>query len=217
MAVFDGAAFQQLLTQVRSWQQQLQAMQLQLTQLRQTNAVLTGSRGMQLLYRLTPAQLNYLPGDAASLAALTAGNLASAYPSLAASISSQQNTNAILTGTDLARLPPVVTNVVLPSRSSVAADQALSRAAYEQGGTRFTSVSALIDQIGSAADAKAVADLQARIQGEQTLIANELAKLTALSMVSAADRNAQELKRREVTVASQGTFSTRFQPTPPVP
>ena len=61
--VIDVAAIQQLIAQVNYWKQQIAAMSNQLTQLRQTHAALTGSRGMQSLLPQSAASRNYLPAE----------------------------------------------------------------------------------------------------------------------------------------------------------
>jgi type IV secretion system protein VirB5 len=217
LAVFDGASLQQLLQQVRAWQQQLQGMQLQLAQLEHTYAALTGTRNMQTLLRQTPQTLNYLPDSSLSLSAVTAGSDAGSYGALAQSVSAQAASNAVVTATQLSALSPTLAALIKTQRSSIAAGQVLPRVAYDQVSARFVHLSSLIDQIGNATDAKAIADLQGRIQGEETLLQNDAVKLAALAQITTADQAAAASVTREAVIAAHGNFATRFQPTLPVP
>jgi len=75
----------------------------------------------------------------------------------------------------------------------------------------------LIDRIGTAGDAKAIADLQGRIAAEQAMLANESVKLQTLAYSAEATRVSAEVARREAVIRGHGNFSTRFQPALPAP
>ena len=216
-AVFDAASFQQLLQQVSAWRQQLQSMQLQLAQLQQTNAALTGTRGMQGLLRSSPQVLNYLPNNAQALSAVSGGGGGLQYGTMGGAVTVQTEQNAVIPRAMLNDLSPQLLKLVAHDRSLNATYQVISRAAYTEAGMRFASLSALINEIGSATDAKAIADLQARILGEQILLANDSTKLQSLAQIAAADHAANEQSKREAIFVNHGNFATRFQPTPPVP
>jgi type IV secretion system protein VirB5 len=216
MPVIDIAAIQQLLQEIMAWTEQLQSMRLQLEQLQQTRAALTGSRGMDQLLRLTPAARNYLPVDWTGLANMADAG-AGLDGDLARATRAQLDSNAVLSAADLARLPQTLQSLLSSERNAVAAAQTLTRAAYAQSSARFASLSTLIDQIRATPDAKAIAELQGRIGAEQAMLANEGVKLAALSQVTDAERGARDLARRESVLQSHGTFGSRFQPKPPVP
>jgi type IV secretion system protein VirB5 len=214
--VIDVAALQQLIQQVMAWEQQLQGMRLQLTQLQQTRAALTGPRGMDQLLPLTPAARNYLPRDWGGLASVASGG-GGADPALAQMARTQLEANSVLTAAELARLPQTLRTLLSSERDTVAATQALTRSAYAHSSERFASLATLIERIGGTADAKAIAELQGRIGAEQAMLANESAKLAALAQVTEAEHAAHELARRESVVQGHGAFAGRFQPVPPVP
>ena len=216
MPVVDVAAIQQLLREISAWSEQLQGMRLQLTQLQQTRAALTGSRGMDQLLPLTPAARNYLPSDWSGVAELIRGG-AAADPALGAAARAQLATNAILSAADLSRLPPELQSLLQHEREAVAGSQVLTRAAYALSSDRFASLTTLIDRIRATPDAKAIAELQGRIEAEQAMLANESVKLAALAQVTEAERAARDLARRESILRAHGAFSSRFQPVPPVP
>jgi type IV secretion system protein VirB5 len=214
-AVIDVAAVQQLVQQMSAWQQQLMSMRLQLLQLEQTHIALTGWRGMDLVLPLTPANRNYLPLDAAGLSALAAGG--GAYSSLGATMQQYVSGNAVLTAQDLAQLPPADVARLGALRQTIAMRQALMSEAYARSSDRFQSLSVLISKIADAGDAKAIADLQARIGAEQTMLQNENAKIATLDHLALAERDARDLATREAVVKGHGRFATRFMPTNPVP
>jgi len=214
--VIDIASLTQLIQQVASWEQQLQGMAQQLSQLRDTYSSMTGQRGMQALLPITPQLRNYLPTDWATIDALTRGG-GGGYADLARTVRAQLAVNAVLSPAELARLPTDLQAVLLADRQAVAGGQALTRTAYGRSSTRFADLQTLIDHIAAAPDAKAIAELQGRIAGEQTMVANEALKLVALAQVAGADAAARSLARQEQALANHGSFDARFQPTPPAP
>jgi type IV secretion system protein VirB5 len=214
--VIDVAAVTQLLQQMLSWEEQLRGMQQQLSQLQQTYAAMTGARGMQAVLAISPQARNYLPTDWAALQDVVAGT-GSAYADLAHAVRAQVAANAVLKPVDFARFSADLQALLVAERLAVASGQTLNRAAFARASERFTSLQTLIDRIGAAPDAKAIAELQGRIGAEQTMVANEGLKLAALVQVAAAESDARTLARREQVVANHGGFATRFQPTPPAP
>ncbi len=214
-AVIDVAAVNQLVQQMSAWQQQLSSMRLQLLQMEQTRVALTGWRGMEKLLPLSAAQRNYLPLDAAGIAAATVGN--GNYGGLSASINQYVSGNAVLTAQDLSQLPPADVARLGALRQTIAMREALMSEAYARSSDRFTTLGVLIDKIAAAPDAKAIADLQARIAAEQSMLQNENAKIAALDHYADAQRDARELATREAVVKGHGRFASRFIPTNPVP
>jgi type IV secretion system protein VirB5 len=214
--VVDLAAIQQLIQEMMAWDQQLQSMRLQLGQLQQTKAALTGSRGMDQLLRITPAARNYLPTDWVGLAGVLQGGVA-VDPALVQAARAQLTANAILDAADISRLPAGLQLLLGGEREAVAATQAVTRAAYARSSDRFATLATLIEQIRATPDAKAIAELQGRIEAEQAMLANEGLKLAALGQLTDAERGARELARRESAIRSHGGFASRFQPNPPVP
>jgi len=214
--VIDVAAVRQLIQDAISWQHQLQAMQAQLAQLQQTRTALTGSRGMEQLLRQTVADRNYLPADWAGLGSLANGGTRG-YPEIATRIQALLKSNARLTDADLAKLSPDARTALVSARESASTNEALTQVAYERSSTRFASLGQLIERIGAAGDAKAIADLQGRIAAEQAMLENEAVKLQSLAYSADATRASAEVSRREAVIRGHGSFATRFQPTLPAP
>ena len=216
MPVIDIAALTKLRQEIMDWDEQLQGMRLQLAQLQRTTSALTGSRGMDQLLRQTAAARNYLPTDWVELVGATGGG-GGVEPALAGAARAQRNLNAVLPAAALSRLPPPLQSTLREERDAVAAVQAATRVAYARSSERFASLSTLIDQIRATPDAKAIAELQGRIEAEQAMLTNEGVKLAALAQVTDADRAARDLVRHELALQNHGEFRSRFQPVPPVP
>ena len=211
MAVIDVAAVAKLLQQINYWKQQIIAMANELNQLKQTHASLTGPRGMQALLPLVDAQRNYLPKDWAEVAKVLQGQSAQ-YGALANSVNALVDSRAVLTAADLGQMTLQERTSVEQARRQAAGRAVMTREAFAQASARFASLAQLIQAIGGAADAKAILDLQGRIDAEQAMLENEQAKLTLLSQAAEADRLLQELELRELAIAGHGDFKTRLHP-----
>jgi type IV secretion system protein VirB5 len=211
MAVIDVAAVAKLLQQINYWKQQITAMANELNQLKQTHASLTGPRGMQALLPLVDAQRNYLPKDWAEVAKVLQGQSAQ-YGALANSVNALVDSRAVLTAADLGQMTLQERTSVEQARRQAAGRAVMTREAFAQASARFASLAQLVQAIGGAADAKAILDLQGRIDAEQAMLENEQAKLTLLSQAAEADRLLQELELRELAIAGHGDFKTRLHP-----
>lgn len=92
------------------------------------------------------------------------------------------------------------------SNSISATYLAESQKSLTQAKERFDELSTLAAKVNSSPDEKDVLDLQARIQAEETLLQNELAKLTALKSKSEAEQVVQTQKIRQMRVQSAGQW-----------
>ena len=211
MAVIDVAAVAKLLQQINYWKQQITAMANELNQLKQTHASLTGPRGMQALLPLADPQRNYLPKDWVEVAKVLQGQSAQ-YGALANSVSVLVNSRAVLTAAELGRMTPQERASVEQARRQAAGRAVMTREAFAQASARFASLAQLVQAIGGAADAKAILDLQGRIDAEQAMLENEQAKLTLLTQAAEADRLLQEQQLRELAIVGHGDFKTRLHP-----
>ena len=209
--VIDVAAINQLVAQINYWKQQISAMQRELTQLQQTHAALTGPRGMQALLSLSDAERNYLPKDWAGVAQVLAGQSAQ-YGALASAVEAGVAQRAMLDPARLARMTEAERKSIEEERRASMGLAVMAREAYAQAGARFASLAQLVQAIGTASDAKAIADLQGRIAAEQAMLENEQAKLAVLSQVAAAEAQVREQQRRELAIAGHGTFQARLRP-----
>jgi P-type DNA transfer protein VirB5 len=202
--VIDIASLVQLIQQVAYWENQLQQMQAHLDQLKQTYGALTGPRGMQSLLPLTVQARNYLPTSWAGVSALTGGS-SGGYGALSSLVAANVQSVSVLPASSLAAMPPAEKQLLTDGRNSAALLQGLSQTAYASTSARFQQLQGLIEAVGSASDMKAINDLQGRIQAEQSMLANDHGKLTALYQAAQADRWAQEQRARELSIAQLGS------------
>lgn len=212
LAVIDVPAIAQLVQEVQTMQQQLETARNQLQSAQQALLAMTGDRGMQLL--LSGVTRNYLPTNWMQLNSLMQGQGTAGYAGLAADVRSAIAANAVLSPQSVAWLSPADQQMILASRQSSATQQALSHAALANASDRFASIQSLIAAISTAADQKAILDLQARISAELGMLQNEQTKMLVLYQTTQAQESVIREQAREQTIAGQGRFETRFRPAP---
>lgn len=202
-AVVDVGAIAQLVQQLQTMQQQLDAAREQVAEARTQYRAITGSRGMQSLLR--GVNRNYLPQDWAALVAAAQG-AQGAYTALAAEIEAATRANAVLSPAQLAALSPTVRADIEATRRTTAMMQGLARQALQSTSHRFASLQQLIDAIANASDQKAVLDLQARIGAEAAMLANEQNKLEVLRQTAHAEGEAQRQRLLERAITDIGSL-----------
>jgi type IV secretion system protein VirB5 len=211
MAVIDVAALRQLVAQIDYWKRQLGAMTNELNQLKATHDALTGPRGMHVLLPIDEVARSYLPRDWGEVALVLQGRSAE-YARLAGAVEATVDAHAVLTDVELGALGAGERAQVLEARRAAAGLQVLTRESYAQAGARFGQLAQLVQAIGVAVDAKAIEDLQGRIAAEQAMLANEQAKLLALSQAAEAEGRVRAMQTKERAIAGHGQFATRFRP-----
>jgi hypothetical protein len=209
-AVVDVQAIAQLIQEVKTMEQQLQTAQAQLLQARQALQSMTGDRGMELL--LAGTSRNYLPTNWTQLTNASQG--AGAYSALALDVRSAISANTVLSPLQLSALSQADQQQVIAARQAVALRQALAEEALANASGRFAAIQKLIAAISTAADQKAILDLQTRVSAELGMLQNEQTKLQVLAQSSEAQDSVNAQRERELVIAGQGRFESRFQPTP---
>jgi len=209
-AVVDAPAIVQLIQEVQTTAQQLQTAKDQLLQAKQALQTMTGDRGMEQL--LSGAVRNYLPPDWTQVTGALRGS--GSYGALSADVQSLISANAVLSQQRLATLSPAAQQLIQGSRQWSAMQQALSHQALSNASDRFTSLQNLITAISSAADQKAILDLQARISAELGMLQNEQTKLQILYQSTQAQEASLRQQAWEQVIDGHGRFSARFQPVP---
>lgn len=211
-AVVDVPATAQLIEEVQSMAQQIAVARNQLQSAQQSFQAMTGDRGMQLL--LGSTSRNYLPANWTQVSGLLQGRGTGGYTALAADARSAMTANAILSPQRLALLSPADQQLIQASRQSSAMQQALSHAALANASDRFASIQSLIAAISTAADQKAILDLQARISAELGMLQNEQTKTQVLYQATQAQESVIRQQAREQEIAGHGVFASRFRPAP---
>ena len=218
--VIDMAAVANLIQQLGAWQQQLSGMQRQYEQLTQSNAQLqqtysamTGARGMEQLLPTADTARNYLPSSYGELMNTVNAN-SGGYAGLSGQIQSIMRANSILSSSQMSALSPEMRQVVEQGRQASAMFSAMSQGAYQNTSQRFSALQQLVDRIGTARDPKAIQDLQARIQAEQSMLTNEQTKLQGLYEMARSEELVRQQRVREQVISGHGGFETRFTPSP---
>jgi type IV secretion system protein VirB5 len=186
-------------------------MQNQLAQLQQTHAALTGGRGMEMLLPTNDAQRNYLPADWPEMLKVLDGTSGS-YGGLSAAVASTIDTRRVLSDARLASLSEAERESILRARQSASGASVMAQRAFTNAGQRFAALQSLVNAIGNAPDAKAIADLQGRIAAEEAMLGNEQAKLATLYQAAQAEHWLQAGELREAAIAGHGEFDKRFHP-----
>ena len=210
-AVIDVSAIAQLVQQVQTLQSQLDTARAHLAAAQAQYNALSGDRGMA---RLLPGiQRNYLPTTWNDLQAVSQSGGAG-YPGLSATVNAAFSANTVLSAAQLATFPAAVRQQVDTERRLTALSQGVTRQALATTSARFSSLQQLIDTLGVSSDPKAVLDLQARIQAENSMLQNEQSKLQTLHQLLAAESRANQQQQWEQALSGHGQFSGRFQPVP---
>jgi len=202
-AVIDVAAIVRLIQQYVTLQQQLATARNQLDQARQQYDSLRGDRGMQHI--LEGVWRNYLPGHWEALDDALYGRYED-FPAFQRRVKPLLESNAVLTPEQLARFSAKDQLHIDDMRHSVASLQALSRQALGETSERFNGLQELITAIGRASDPKDVMDLQARIQAEQVMLANDEIKVRTIFQSVQAEEDAQHMRRDEQAIADIGSY-----------
>jgi type IV secretion system protein VirB5 len=211
-AVVDAPALVQLIQQVKSMQQQLEMAANQLQSTQQALQAITGSRGMAGL--LGGTNRNYLPANWTQVVNASQGSGTGGYASLSTDVQSVITANAVLSPQRLSTLSPADQQLIQASRQWSAMQQALAHEALANSSSRFAAIQSLIAAISTAADQKAILDLQARISAELGMLQNEQTKNQVLYQATQAQESAIRQQALERAIEGQGSFDTRFQPTP---
>jgi type IV secretion system protein VirB5 len=211
-AVIDVGAIAQLIQEVQTMAQQLATARAQLQSAQQTLQAMSGGRGMERL--LAGTQRNYLPTSWTQITSVSQGQGAAGYAGLSADVQSAISANAVLSPQQLAALSPADQRQIQAARQWNAVQQAVTHEALANASDRFAAIQSLIAAIPTAVDQKASLDLQARISAELGMLQNEQTKLQVLFQATQAQESALRQQARELVIAGQGSFATRFQPVP---
>jgi type IV secretion system protein VirB5 len=211
-AVVDARAIAQLIQQVQTLQQQLNTARATLQSSQLALQAITGGRGMEQL--LSGTTRNYLPADWTQIASLAQGQRLAGYAGLSLAVQQSVAANAVLTPQRLATLSPGEQQQIQAARQWNALQQAIAQQALAHLSARFAALQELIAAISSAKDQKAILDLQARIGAELAMLQNDQTKLQTLFQAAEAQDSVLRQQARELAIAEQGQFATRFQPVP---
>ncbi len=211
MPVIDVANLVQAINQVNAWKIQYAQMLQQVQQLQKQLQSTTGGRGLgnvannRALQTTVPFEALKVYGDPHALGS----NADMTPPAQAIRNASKIYDCENRTGDDLARCHRLLNNT--------AQLQAFSQNALTLINQRVDQIQALQDQIDATSDSKAISELQARLQAENTQVSNDANRLMLLrTLAEAADRSSQQaIKEREMqtlSLTSDGSETFVYHP-----
>ena len=216
MAVFDSANYAKLLQEAQTGLSQLQQLERQVQQGEQLV-----TQGGQLLTSLN--QISNVNGLAT---VLEQPSLRSFLPDANTYVSASQSggslttlgvigqaAQVIRTANQLYTAPSgnVAGSALMTSGNQVALNLATGQAVVQAGATRLTGLQQLEAGLNTAANARAVLDLQARAQLEQAMIANDQMRIQGLAMTQAAQSQMQTQQNAERAAAASQARLTLYQ------
>ena len=202
MPVIDFTAAANAMQEIEAWgqqarqmQQQIQTLQQELEQIQQLYTSVTG--GPNTLKNLANLGNNatlyqYLPGNyqqvlQSGYAGWQAINHANQWVDL---------TNTGLSGNGL--------QAVTQRAMQISSNVGMMQSAYSSAAQRIANLQTLLKQVDETPDAKSIADLQGRIQAEQTLLQNEQARLQLIGQIADLQRDQEAQKGQQAAIAATG-------------
>lgn len=186
--VYDPTNWVQNLQQVQQAVQQVKELQAQLEQAKQTYQALSGVRGLGDVFN-NPELRNYLPQDWSKLYdSATSGNLGGITGAV----------DGIVQANRAGSIKQMSDDLREQMARKGAVDKAAALSAYDAAMKRNDQIQQLLGKINQTSDPKAIAELQARIAGEQAAIQNETAKLQLVAMLQQAEDRLVSAKANEM-------------------
>lgn len=180
---------------------QLNTLKSQLQQQIKQYESMIGDRGMGQL--LDGQVRNYLPDDWDAVMDLL--DNPSGYGGISSNIQKYIDENKIISDQDMQSMPQKTRILLEKKRKLYALNKSMSVEVYNTSSERVALLQQLTNTISTSTDQKAILDLQARIQTEQTQLLNEASKLQALSQqLENEDRNFK-LQAQEYLINSGGS------------
>ncbi len=211
--VIDMPALAYWAQQMGSWANQLNQMKQQLTQQTNTYTAMTGNRGLGNVLPLANSVRNYLPQGASELLGVV-NNSSNSYSGMASQIQALVAHNAILSNGKLSamNLLPSQQKLITDGRTNTAAIQSIASQGMANASARFNYLQSLMSQINTTTDPKTIAELQARIAAEQTMMSNEQIKLEQTINLMQSQSAMMDQQKRELSIQQTGSVSTLQQP-----
>jgi type IV secretion system protein VirB5 len=211
--VFDPTQATNMIKDFAYWAQQLQQMKAQLEQAKNTYGAMTGNRGYGNYMNIPNQMRNYIPTNFSDVMTLLSSNNPS-YSGMTDTIRKYMDANAVLTDADLdgMKMSAATRKYLTDSRSNTATIQALANEGLQNASVRFNLLQSLAYEINNTTDPKAIAELQARIQVEQTMLTNEQSKMQDLFDGMQARKEMIDQQGRELAIQQSGKVSDLQQP-----
>lgn len=202
MPVIDITAAANAMQELEAWgkqaqqmQQQIQTLQQELQQVQQLYMSVTGGpNSLKNLSSLgnSSALYQYLPGNYQQI-------LQSGYAGWQSVNQANQWVDVGTTGVSGNGLQAVTQRAM-----QISSNVGMMQSAYNSAAERIANLQALMKQVDDTPDAKSIADLQGRIQAEQTLLQNEQTRLQLIGQIAALQRDQEAQKAQQAALAATG-------------
>lgn len=204
VAVFDASTYAKVLQETQTALKQLQQLQQQVQQGQQLLTSLNQISNVNGLATVLeqPTLRSFLP-DAGAFVTAAQGDL-----NTLGAIG--QNARAIRNANQLYVAPSgdAAGGDLMAAGNRAALNLAAGQAIVQAGATRLTGLQQLESGLNTAANARAVLDLQARLQAEEAMIADDQMRIQGLAMTQAAEAQVQTQRDQErAAAASQARLS----------
>lgn len=206
--VFDGANVAQSIQNIVAWGKQYT--QMAQSYIKQANQLITlgkqldnvqGIRGMASLVN-NPLLRQYVPQEWGKTLKLMS-EADAAFDGLKTKANAVRSAAKLLDIADTAIDPGSAVGKTFKGFADQAAlNRTLAEESYDKASQRIADVQTLLDKVNDAPEQKDVMDLQARLQAETAMIANETAKLLAQQQAQAAQRDLADQQAREIAMKS---------------
>lgn len=208
-----AANHQDEINQLSKLGEQLQQLQNTYQMVTSTYNSLTGSRGMGALQTLTNASRNYLPASASDLLE-TMNGASQTYSQMSGMVQNFTDQNAILNGNALNSLNMTgqQLNLFTQRRKNAAAIQATAQQSMNAASQRYAYIQQMMDSINNTNDPKAIAELQARIAGEQVMLQNDQSKMEQMYAYLQNQDRVNQQQMNELSVQQIGRTRDLVQP-----
>jgi len=193
--------------------QQLQQLKQTYDMVTSTYNSITGSRGIGSLQTLSNATRNYLPASAGDLLDTMNGGSKN-YNQMSGMIDKFTDQNAILNDNALdgLKMSDQQRGLFTQRRKNAAAIQATAQQSMDAAGQRFEYIQQLMDNIDETNDPKAIAELQARIDGEQVMLQNDQSKMEQMYAFLQNQELINQQQMSELSVQQIGRTRDLVQP-----
>lgn len=210
MVVTDPGAYAKMLDQIREAQAQLSQLQEQVRQ--GTEIIGQGQRLYDSLNQIsnvnsiggllnTPAVRTLLPAEFSDARRLMSGDLQD-LGSLASRATTIRDSNRIYSPTDSGGISPAeqfYRDTLEKAGVRAARDMAVGERVTQTADQRLQGLEQLREALSTAPNARAVLDLQARIDAENAMIQNDQMRLQGVAIMQAADERLEAQRLREAS------------------
>jgi len=183
-----GTNINQHIESIAKFMEQVNALNTQIEQARDQYKSMTGSRGFGELFN-DPELRNSLPPNWMDLYdAIQSGQIGGL----------SRRIDELMEIDRAGTIDEISEDIRIRQARMGATNRAIGEAGFETALRRTEQIQRLIEAISTTHDPKAIAELQARIAGEQALVANEIAKLQLVQMLQEAEQQRTNSRAREI-------------------